>query len=231
MIEDGLPPSGGSDAAERHVPADLAAAIQADLRPVRRLPPPRRRVLWLAPVAIVTLLASSWIFSLRGDARVLGWMLTWGVSTGEMLLALAMIALALRNAVPGRALHARAMMLASGGVLGFMSVVTLRTWNTSPTTLGSASPLIVGEICFAGTILTALPLLAGAAILSGRAFALRSWSSGWLYGLGAGLGADAGWRLFCHYSDPAHVFSTHAGAVVAVAVLGMVIAGVAQRRA
>jgi len=250
MSDEDLPPDGGSDrrtsahegpgnargsrarAADddaSHVPPRLAAAIQADLQPVRRLRAPGRRALWLAPLAAATLVAASRMFSLRGDARVLGWMLTWGASLGEMLLALAMITLALRNAIPGRALHARATMLASGAVLGFMSVVTLRTWDVSPTTLGLASPLIVGEICFVGTIVTAVPLLTGAAILAGRAFSVRPWSSGWLYGLGAGLGADAGWRLFCHYSDPAHVFPTHAGAVVFVAVLGMGMSGLIVR--
>jgi hypothetical protein len=108
-------------------------------------------------------------------------------------------------------------------------VVTLRTWNVSPTTIGRFSPFIVGEICFTGTLVSALPLLVAAAVLAGRAFSVRPWSSGALYGLGAGLGADAGWRLFCQFSDPAHVFPTHTGAVLAVAVLGMLISGLTFR--
>ena len=44
---------------------------------------------------------------------------------------------------------------------------------------------------------------------SSRAFPLRPRIAGALYGLGAGLMADAGWRLFCHFSNPAHVFGAH----------------------
>ena len=44
--------------------------------------------------------------------------------------------------------------------------------------------------------------------------------AGGLYGLGAGLLADAGARLFCWVSDPAHVLLSHGGAI-----LGLVIAG------
>jgi len=212
-----------------HVPAGLEAAIKADLHPVRPFAPPGRRVLWLLPVAFVTLVAASRIFSLRGDAPVLGWTLTWGTSLLETIVALMLVALALRNSIPGRSLRASALTLAMGGVLGLSTIVTLRTWNVSPTTLAPYSPVVIGEICFVGTILTSLPLLVGAAVLASRAFSVRPWSSGALYGLGAGLGADAGWRLFCHYSDPTHVFPTHTGAVFAVALLGMLVSGVAQR--
>ena len=212
-----------------HIPAGLRAAIEADLRPVRRLPPPARRVLWLTPVAAFTLLAASRIFSVRGDAPVLGWSLTWGTSILQTVVALALIALALRNAIPGRSLRTASVMLATGLVLGFSTVVTLKTWNVSPTTIVRLSPVWVGEICFSGTVVTALPLLAAAAVLASRAFTVRPWSSGALYGLGAGLGADAGWRLFCHYSDPAHVFPTHTGAVLAAAFLGMLMSGLIFR--
>jgi hypothetical protein len=211
------------------IPAGLEAAIKADLHPVRRLAPPGHRALWLAPLAAATVVAASHIFSFRGDAPVLGWSLTWGISLVEALIGLALVALALRNAIPGRSLRTSALMLAMGGVLGFCAVVTLRTWSISPTTLGPYSPLIVGGICFTGTIVTALPLLVGAAVLASRAFTVRPWSSGALYGLGAGLGADAGWRLFCHYSDPTHVFPTHIGAVFTVALLGMMISGAISR--
>jgi hypothetical protein len=143
-----------------------------------------------------------------------------------MLLALGLIALALREAVPGRSIGSRAVMLVVGLVGGLSAVVTLRTWSVSPTTLDPFSPLIVGEICFTGTVLAAMPLLVAAAVLAHRAFTVSPWSAGALYGLGAGLGADAGWRLFCHFSDPAHVFPTHTGAVIVVGLLGMLVARV-----
>ncbi len=207
------------------VPPSLEAAIRADLRPVRRMRSPAHRVVWLAPIALLTMFAASRVFDFRGDAQVLGWPLTWGASVLQSLAALALIGFALRHALPGRSVRSSAVMLAMGAVFALSAVVTLRTWSVSPTTIANLSPLVVGEICFTGTLVSALPLLIAAAVLAGRAFSVRPWSSGALYGLGAGLGADAGWRLFCHFSDPAHVFPTHTGAVLAVALAGMLISG------
>jgi hypothetical protein len=206
------------------VPASLESIIRADIRPVRRLRPPALRVMWLAPVALITLAAASGMFSVREDASLLGWGLTWGTSILQTVLALALIALALRDAVPGRSIGNAAVILAIGLVGGLTAVVTLRTWSISPTTIETLSPLIVGQICFTGMVVAALPLLLASAVLAHRAFTVRPWSSGALYGLGAGLGADAGWRLFCHFSDPVHVFPTHTGAVAFVVLLGMLVA-------
>jgi hypothetical protein len=206
------------------VPPLVEAAIKADLHAVRPLPSPWKRVLWVLPVAVLTLLAASSVFALRDDASTLGWILTWGTSTLQSVFALSLIALALGEAVPGRSLHTSALVAVAASVLGFSMVVTLRTWDLSPTMIVPDMVAWVGEVCFIGTIASALPLLVAAAVLASRAFVLRPWASGALFGLGAGLGADAGWRLFCHYSDPVHVFPTHTGAVVATMLLGILVA-------
>jgi hypothetical protein len=211
------------------VPARLEAAIRADLHPVRRIAPPARRVLWLAPVAALTLIGAQQIFELRADAPVLGWGLTWGVSAAQMVAALALVGLALRHALPGRSLATPSLAIAIGGALIGSAIVTLGTWRVSPTTIVRLSPVFVGEVCLTGTVLTALPLLVAALALAARAYTVRPWTSGALYGLGAGLAADAGWRLFCHFSDPAHVFPTHTGGVLAMAVCGMLLSGVWPR--
>jgi hypothetical protein len=207
-----------------HVPAAIEAAIKSDLRPVKPLPSPARRALWLAPLVVLTLAAASPVFDLRGDASVLGWPLMWAPSVLQALLALLLIVLALRDAIPGRTLRASMVLLATAAVIGFSLVVTLRTWSVSPTTIVPHAVGFVGRICFVGTIAAALPLLVGAALLASRAFIVRPWSAGVLYGLGAGLGADAGWRLFCHYSDPSHVLLTHTGGVLATMLIGIVVA-------
>jgi hypothetical protein len=211
------------------VPAALEAAIRSDLRPVQRLPSPLVRTVWLVPFALITLLAASRVFSLRGDAEVLGWTLTWATSAAQVVLALALIALALRDAIPGRSLATPLVLLVAAAAVGFSVAITLRTWSVSPTIIHGLSSVWVGEICFVGTVVSALPLLAAAAVLAARAFAVRPWSSGALYGLGAGIGADAGWRLFCHFSDPAHVFPTHTGAVIAAMALGVAVAVLSRR--
>ena len=206
------------------VPAALEAAIRNDLHPVRPLPPPARRAAMAAPLAILTLVAATVVFGLRGDAPQLGWVLTWGTSAAQTILALGLVALALREAVPGRGMRPAALPLVAAAVLGFLAAVTVRTWSVSPTVIEQLSPLVVLGICFTGTFVSAVPLLVMAALLAARAFVVRPWSAGLLYGLGAGLGADAGWRLFCHFSDPAHVFPAHTAAVAATGVLGIAVA-------
>jgi hypothetical protein len=42
--------------------------------------------------------------------------------------------------------------------------------------------------------------------------------------------SDAGWRLYCHFSDPAHVLGAHAFAVVLLAAAGAAAAVVTTRR-
>jgi hypothetical protein len=212
------------------VPSAIEAAVKADLRPVRPLPAPGRRALRLAPLAALTLIAASWVFALREDAFRLGWVMTWGASVAQTAFALALIALALREAVPGRSLGRSAALTAAVSVLAFSVALTLRTFAISPVGILPERFVWIGRVCLVGTVASALPLLAASALLAARAFMLRPWSSGALYGLGAGLAADAGWRLFCEYSDPAHVFPTHTAAVLIVMVLGSLTAVSAARR-
>ena len=44
--------------------------------------------------------------------------------------------------------------------------------------------------------------------------------AGCYLGVGAGVMADAGWRMFCHFSEPAHVLSAHLGGVAVAAIAG-----------
>ena len=67
------------------------------------------------------------------------------------------------------------------------------------------APGLVGSvwgICLPGTIVSATLVLAVAGWLAARAFPLRPRLAGALYGVGDGLIADSGWRLFCHFSHP-----------------------------
>jgi hypothetical protein len=134
-----------------------------------------------------------------------------------------LIALSLRDAVPGREVHLRALVTSIAIVLGFSAGLTLQTWRISPIGIGTAWAY-VSTLCFVGTWITALPLLAGTVLLVARAFPTRPWSTGLLAGLGAGAAADAGWRLFCHFSQPAHVLLSHTAGMIAAGVAGAVLA-------
>ena len=204
-------------------PPALREAIRADIGPVHPLRPPLARALWLMPVAGATLVCAVLVFSLRRDAPALGWALTWGGSLGQALLGTWLIVLALRDAVPGRELHRTWLITAIAIVLGFSAGLTFQTWRMSPIGIRTAWALITTE-CFVGTWITALPLLFGAVLLVSRAFPTRPWTTGLLAGLGAGATADAGWRLFCHFTTPAHVLLSHTAGMLAAGFTGAMLA-------
>jgi hypothetical protein len=131
-----------------------------------------------------------------------------------------LIGMALRDAIPGRALAPRAVAAAFATAIGAVAGITLATWSVSPTRIAGEPVPYVTSVCFGYTLLAAIPVILFAGLLAARAYPLRPWIAGALYGAGAGLLSDAGWRLFCHYSDPWHVFPSHLGAIVAASLLG-----------
>jgi hypothetical protein len=208
-----------------HLPPALRAELLADYSAVRPLPRPWARALSLAPFALLALVAAPWWFELRMDHARLGWLQSWGWSIAQSLAGVALVAAALRDAVPGRTWDGRQLALWLALPAALVIVVTWTTFAASPVSLRGAGALVmVGLMCFAGSLATALPGAALAAILSVRAFPTRPAVTGLLGGLGAGLMADAGWRLFCHYSEPAHVLTAHLGGVLAAGACGAVLA-------
>jgi hypothetical protein len=201
------------------LPAGLRARLEADYRPVRVLRSPLARAMAILPVALVALIAAPVYFEVRPDAARLGAAGVWGLSLVQFAIGVAVLTAALRESVPGRgwsrAVIALWLAIPIAGIVG----VTFFSWNVSPVLLRSEW-WQVGAICFAGSAATALPIVALAAILASRAYPTRPAIAGLLLGLGAGLIADAGWRIFCHFSEPAHVLSAHLAAVIASALIG-----------
>ena len=209
---------------EIEIPDALRAAVARDLRPLTPLAPPTARLVWVAPVAIAIVTATVAIFGLRRDAPQLGLPLTWIASGLQFLIGLALVAAALRESVPGTTLSRRALGLAFAMGIIAPVTITFQTWMVSPTGVAPGFVRYVWSVCVAGTIATALPVLAVSGWLAARAFPLRPRIAGALYGLGAGLVADAGWRLFCHFSDPVHVLGAHTLGLALVASLAAVTA-------
>jgi hypothetical protein len=205
---------------DSNMPPGLREAIARDLRSVVPLQPPLVRMLAVAPLGIVLLVGSVLVFSLRVDAPALGLGLTWGVSALQMSFGLLLTAAALREAVPGSTLRRGPLALALGLALVSVIVIPWTTWQLSPTQVPRRAVDFVWRVCFTGAFISAMPPLALSAWLVARAYPLRPAVAGLLYGAGAGLMADAGWRLFCHYSDPAHVFAAHTLAILATAAAG-----------
>ncbi len=211
------------------LPPALRAELSAAYTPVRPLPSPSLRVLWMIPFAALSLVAAQAFFEMRIDAPRLGWSGTWGLSLAQVAVGLVLVAAALKEAVPGRAWTGAAAVLWLMLPLALLIGVTYTSWDLSPVRLRGQWFLVSG-MCLAGSAVSALPVVALAGILAARAYPTRPLFAGALLGLGAGLMADAGWRLFCHFSEPAHVLAAHLGGVILAALLGSALVAVLQPR-
>jgi hypothetical protein len=196
----------------------LRSVILADLRPVRRLHSPIRRALAIVPLGLVLLVAAPAVFDFR-DLAALGLTWSWGASIVQLAGGIALIALSLREAVPGREWSSAGAWSAAAAVVALFLVVTGGSWWASPVVLARAW-WTIGVMCAAGSAVSALPAVVLSSLLIVRAFPLHPARSGVLAGFGSGLLADAGWRLFCHFSEPAHVVAAHLGGIGVAATAG-----------
>jgi hypothetical protein len=206
--------------------ADLRAIVSIDLRPVRPLWPPSRRALALTPLAIAIVIGIPLVNFFRSDLAALGVVKTWGLSVAESAAGLAIVALGLREAIPGRALRRRALLIASLAGLALPLViyrVTTDTFTVGPRTWAQWR---FGMACFRTSVLAATPVLLVSAFLTKRAFPLHRVATGILWGLGCGLIADAGLRLYCEFTTLPHMLLEHFSAVVVSMILGVVMASV-----
>lgn len=213
-------------------PPDLVATIAGDLRPVRPGGSLRRRVALTVPLGLTLFVGLPLVVGLRADAASLGPVVTWGMSALQVTLGMWLIWAGARESVPGRRLPFRvgAIVLAAAA----LAVVTIAmvTFARSPTTVRDVLllPWTAGAFCFRGSVALGAPSLFLAGWLLGRALPGQPWLAGALFGAGAGLTADATWRLVCPVSDPWHVITGHGGAVLTLTVAGAVGGYVAARR-
>lgn len=212
------------------IPEVLRTRLLADYQAVAPLPSPLARTLWLLPLAFLTLLAAPLVFNLRADADRIGWLGVWGASSVQTMIGLALVAAALREAVPGRGWSRAATATWILVPLAVVSLVTWNSWEASQVVLRRGW-WIVGLACFGGSLASGLPVVAAASVLAARAYPTRPALAGALLGLGAGMMADAGWRLFCHFTEPSHVLSAHLGGILVCMLLGSVAAVQLARRA
>jgi hypothetical protein len=205
---------------ETSVPPDLLAAVGRGLRPVRPLASPARRVLALLPLGLVLLLAIPAFWGLRGNASLLGFATAWGLSGLQALAGLLIVGVALREAVPGRELSGAAVAATVAVAAALFVGLTLVTEWVLPTAVPAGIWGRYAWECFWMAAASSVPGLAAAAWLAARALPTRPAVAGAIYGLGAGLMADAGVRLFCWVSAPAHVILAHGGAILFLAAVG-----------
>ena len=195
-------------------PHDLRAAIARDLTPVKPLRSPWVRALALAPLAAAIVFAVPALHFFRSDIGALGFVRAWGFSYAQAVAGIVIVAAALRESIPGRALSRAALWWIIAGGLGLPAVVLALTTSTFDIGPAPGRAWMDGLGCFRASAGASVPALICAALLVARAFPLRPGVAGALYGLGCGLIADAGLRLYCEYSAPPHMVFAHGGAIL-----------------
>lgn len=203
--------------------AALFRAIAQDLRPVRPLPSPRRRALALAPLGVVLLVGTPLFWGWRGNLAMLDPSISWGLSIVQAIAGVWIVGAALREAVPGRMLSALTLAATVSGSVMLVLAITAITHGVLETPEPAAIWLRSVRYCIRMSVFSGLPAVAIAVALAARALPFRPAVAGALCGLGAGLMTDAGVRLFCDVSTPAHVIVAHGGAVVVMTIAGAIV--------
>ncbi len=148
-------------------PAPLRTAIERDLKPARPLARPAIRALALVPFAIAIVVGVPALHAFRPDMTAIGFLRAWGFSIGQAVAGCTIVAVALRESIPGRALSRAA--LAAIIALGVALPAGVLLLTTSSFTIGPADHAVAeGFACFRTSALAALPALVFAAS-AGRA--------------------------------------------------------------
>jgi hypothetical protein len=214
---------------DERIPTALLEEVRHDLRPVRPLPAPFARALLVLPVGLVLLTGLPLFWGVRKNIDGLAPWASWGLSGLEGLAGLLIVGAALREAVPGRRLSARAvaLTLAAGALVPVMIMLTTDWMLPAAEPAGVRVRFMIE--CFDQITLWAVPAVAVPAWLASRAWPERPAVAGAFYGLGTGVMADAGARLFCWVSSPLHMLISHGGAILAVTLGGAIVATLIDR--
>ena len=214
---------------DQMIPAVVLDEVRRDLRPVRPLPAPLVRALIVLPVGLALLAGLPITWGLRHNIGELAPWASWGLSALESLAGLLIVGAALAEAVPGRRLSARAVTLTV--FAGALIPITLTAITNGLVPAAEAPGVRVRFMieCFDQIAIWAMPAVAVPAWLAARAWPERPAVAGAFYGLGTGVMADAGARLFCWVSSPLHVLISHGGAIVAVTIGGALLATLIDR--
>lgn len=215
---------------ERRLPPPLLlGAVRGDLTPVRPYLPPLLRTLMLAPAGFALLVGIPVLWSPRPNLALLGGLAGWGLSALQTMVGLVVVGLALREAVPGRELSRRALgALVLAAMFVFLGLTVTSQW-LAPVALRRKVWAAEALGCFRMAATWGVPALGVAGSLVVRAAATRPVIAGAASGLGVGLMADAGMRLFCGISTISHVVIGHGAAILLLTALGALAAALADR--
>jgi hypothetical protein len=216
-------------------PEALMRAIAQDLRPVRPSPQPLHLALRMVPLALVVSSLILLAIGPRHDLSVLGPLLTWGASAAQFVLAIALVWIAAHESTPAGRLPRQIVYFAAVAASLLVVFVTLLTFSTSPANepllrvppkvneMLRVSSWIMGFACGIGSTVAGGILVLFFSWVFRNSLATRPTVAGALYGAGAGLAINAGWRIACPVSTPWHALGAHGAAIIATVILGALI--------
>ena len=216
-------------------PDALLRAIAQDLRPVRPSPRPLQLALRIVPLALLVSSVILLAMGPRGDSELMGPLLTWGASAAQFALAITLVWIAAHEGMPAGRLPRQVVYSAAAAAFLLVVFVTLLTFSTSPASapllrvpprvneMLRDSPWIMGFGCGIGSTLAGGILVLLFSWVFRNSLATRPTVAGALYGAGAGLAINAGWRIACPFSTPWHALGAHGAAIIATVFLGALI--------
>jgi hypothetical protein len=223
-------------------PETLMRAIAQDLRPVTPSPEPLQLALRMVPLALLVSSLILLAIGPRHDLARLGPLLSWGASAAQFVLAIALVWIAAHESIPVGRLPRHIVYSAAVAASLIVVFVTLLTFSTSPANEPllpvppwvneklRVSPWIMGFACGIGSTLAGGILVLFFSWVFRSSLAIRPTVAGALYGAGAGLAINAGWRIACPVSTPWHALGAHGTAIIATVVLGAIIGRVLGNR-
>jgi len=216
-------------------PEALMRAIAQDLKPVRPSPQPLRLALRMVPLALLVSSLILLAIGPRHDAGILGPLLTWGASAVQFVLAIALVWIAAHESIPVGRLPRQVVYSAAVTASLVVVLISLITFSTSPASepvlrvppivneLLRVKPWLMGFACGIGSTLAGGILVLFFSWVFRNSLATRPTEAGALYGAGAGLAINAGWRIACPVSTPWHALGAHGAAIIATVILGALI--------
>jgi len=213
-------------------PEALTRAIAQDLKPVRPSLQPLHLALRMVPHALLVSSLILLAIGPRHDVGMLGPLLTWGASALQFVLAITLVWIAAHESTPADRLPRQVVYSAAAAGFLVVVLVTLLTYSTSPAAepllrvpprvneLLRTSPWIMGFACGIGSTLAGGILVLLFSWVFRNSLATRPAVAGALYGAGAGLAVNAGWRIACPLSTPWHALGAHGAAIIATVILG-----------
>jgi hypothetical protein len=216
-------------------PEALMRAITLDLKPVRPSPRPLQLALRMAPIALLVSSVILLAVGLRADSGMLGPLLTWGASAVQFLVAIALVWIAAHESRPAGRLPRQMVYNAAAAAFLVVVSIALLTFSKSPASeplfrlppraneMLRLKPWIMAFGCGIGSTVAGGILVLLFSWVFRNSLAARPTVAGALYGAGAGLAINAGWRIACPISTPWHSLGAHGAAIVATVGLGALI--------